>query len=230
MNIAVIPARGGSKRIPRKNIRDFAGKPMIAWSINAAKESRCFSHIIVSTDDEEIADVAKSYGAIVPFRRPEELADDHASTLPVFSHALQFMIDQGHDILYMCGIHATAPFILPSDLQYGRKIIEKENSDYVFPVASYAFPIQRAVKLDQNRRVSMFEPEEYFTRSQDLEEAYHDAGLFYWGRTEAWLNQRKLFTPASVALPIPRYRVQDIDTNEDWEVAERLFTQHLNKD
>jgi N-acylneuraminate cytidylyltransferase len=130
----------------------------------------------------------------------------------------------------MCGIHATAPFILPSDLQQGRDIIKKESCDYVFPVASFPFPIQRAVKLDQNRRISMFQPEEYFTRSQDLEDAYHDAGLFYWGQKEAWLDQRKLFTSGSVALPIPRYRVQDIDTNEDWEVAERLFRQHLNKD
>jgi N-acylneuraminate cytidylyltransferase len=223
MDLAVIPARGGSKRIPRKNLKPFCGKPMLAWSIETAIESGCFSHVVVSTDDEEIAETAKRYGAVVPFTRPAAMADDHASTLPVFAHALQFMLDAGHDVRFMCGIHATAPFVRPADLRAGRELIEQYGCDYAFPVASFPFPIQRAVRLDENRRKSKFQPEHYFTRSQDLEEAYHDAGLFYWGRREAWLAQRKLFEPSSVAIQMPRDRVQDIDTREDWDFAEKLF-------
>jgi len=225
MNIAIIPARGGSKRIPRKNIKEFHGKPLIAYSIDAAVKSGCFDRIIVSTDDLEIAEVAKKYGAEVPFLRPDKISDDFATTLDVMSHAVQFLIDSGEKINNICCIYATAPLLIPEYLTQGLKfLVESESVKYAFSTTSFAFPIQRAIKLTSDNRVSMFEPKHLNTRSQDLQEAYHDAGQFYWGTASAFLNKLPIFDEHSVAVKIPRERVQDIDTPEDWSFAEAMYS------
>jgi pseudaminic acid cytidylyltransferase len=220
MKLAVIPARGGSKRIPRKNIKPFGGLPMIAWSIRAAQASECFDRIIISTDDNEIAEVAKAYGAEVPFVRPAELSDDHTGTIAVVAHAIEWQNTHGAGATDVCCLYATAPFVLPSDIAHGYEVLQSSGADYAFSVTSYAFPIQRAIRITSQQRVEMFQPEHFNTRSQDLEEAWHDAGQFYWGNAQAWLTQQPLFTEAAAPVPIPRYRVQDIDTPEDWERAE----------
>ncbi|MDP9940099.1 pseudaminic acid cytidylyltransferase [Ectopseudomonas alcaliphila] len=223
MRLAVIPARGGSKRIPRKNIKPFCGKPMIAWSIEAALASGCFDAVIVSTDDAEIAEIAKAYGAQVPFMRPVELSDDHTGTIPVIRHAVQWFSESGLHPDKVCCIYATAPFVTADSIRKGLSVLLQTSADYAFTVTSYAFPIQRAVRLTENGRVEMFQPEQFNTRSQDLEEAYHDAGQFYWGGADAWLESRPLFTCASAPILLSRHRVQDVDTPEDWLRAEWMF-------
>lgn len=222
MNIAVIPARGGSKRIPRKNIRLFFGRPMIAWPIAAAIGSGCFDRIIVSTDDDEIASVAQAHGAEVPFRRPAALSDDHTPTIPVVAHAVRWQ-QQHAEVERACCIYATAPMVCEADLRAGLTALDARDADYAFSVTSYPFPIQRAFSIDAAGCISMFQPEHRETRSQDLDEAFHDAGQFYWGRTAAWLAGKPIFDGASAAIRLPRKRVQDIDTVEDWERAELLF-------
>ena len=221
--IAIIPARGGSKRISRKNIKLFCAKPMIAWSIEAALQSGCFDQVIVSTDDQEIAEVARQYGATVPFMRPAELSDDHTGTVPVIQHAIEWVNAQGQPVEQACCLYATAPFVSAEDINRGLDILNATQSDYAFSVTSYAFPIQRAIRLNDEGRVQMFNPEHFNTRSQDLEEAFHDAGQFYWGTADAWLQGRMIFGTGSVPVPLPRHRVQDIDTPEDWVRAEWLF-------
>lgn len=223
MKICVIPARGGSKRIPRKNIKPFCGKPMIGWSIEAAVQSGCFDCVVVSTDDTEIADVARQCGAEVPFMRPAHLSDDHTGTIPVIAHAIEWFIGRGSDIRKACCLYATAPFVRAQDLQAGLVELETQACDYAFSMTSYAFPIQRALQLTTAGRVRMFYPEHFNTRSQDLQEAYHDAGQFYWGSADAWLANRPIFSENSVPVLLPRHRVQDIDTQEDWERAELMF-------
>lgn len=224
MKLAVIPARGGSKRIPRKNIRPFCGKPMIAWSIEAALISGCFDRVIVSTDDPEIADVARQFGAEAPFVRPAELADDHTPTIPVISHAVNWVQSQSERPETVCCIYATAPMLQAEDLRQGLVLLEAQQCDYVFPVTIYPFPIQRAVRITTAGRVQMFYPENFGTRSQDLEPAYHDAGQFYWGRANAWLSSRPIFSPLALPLILPGHRVQDIDTADDWQRAEWMFS------
>ncbi len=223
MNIAIIPARGGSKRIPRKNIKEFHGKPMIAYSIETALNSGCFDKVIVSTDDAEIAEVAKMYGAEVPFMRPANIADDYATTLDVIKHAIEFTEQQAWGVKNVCCIYATAPFLIPEFIQKGLQELTKNTINYAFSATSFPFPIQRAIKLNTEQRVEMFQPEHLNTRSQDLEEAYHDAGQFYWGTTDAFSNGKPFFSPQSKAILLPRKRVQDIDTPEDWELAEALY-------
>ncbi len=223
MKLAVIPARGGSKRIPRKNIKIFHGKPIIAWSIEAALESGCFDQVIVSTDDEEIADVALNCGASVPFFRPDELSNDYAGTIPVVKHAIEWFIERDINPDLTCCIYATAPFITKNDLIKGLNTLQRSSSDYALSVTSYPFPIQRAIKVKKNNQVEMFNPEYFNTRSQDLIEAYHDAGQFYWGKSAAWLAEKQLFSPSSAAVILPRQRVQDIDNPEDWITAESMF-------
>jgi len=223
MRLAIIPARGGSKRIPRKNIKTFCGKPMIAWSIAAAQQSGCFDRIIVSTDDAETAQVAITYGAEAPFVRPPELSDDHTGTIPVITHAIAWQNNNGQAVSQACCIYATAPFVQSEDLQRGLQTLQTSGADYAFSVTSYAFPIQRAIRITPEHRVSMFQPEHFATRSQDLEEAWHDAGQFYWGKAQAWLQAKPLFSLEAAPVPLPRHRVQDIDTSEDLERAEWLF-------
>jgi len=225
MQLAVIPARGGSKRIPRKNIKMFHGQPMIAWSIQAAIESGCFDEVWVSTDDEEIAEVAQVYGAKVPFLRPAHLSDDFATTADVMSHAVEEFGKINHTLPdYICCLYATAPFVTKADLMQGlEKIKNNSNLNYVFSATTYPFPIQRAIKLNAHDTVEMFSPQYFNVRSQDLEEAWHDAGQFYWGTAEAWLNKAMIFAFQSSVVELPRFRVQDIDTQEDWDRAEWLF-------
>ncbi|WP_173912015.1 pseudaminic acid cytidylyltransferase [Acinetobacter sp. Marseille-Q1618] len=230
MQLAVIPARGGSKRIPRKNIKLFHGKPMIAWSIEAALESNCFDEVWVSTDDAEIAQVAQEYGAKVPFLRPDELSDDFATTADVMQHAVKFFEEEKQVCPdYVCCLYATAPFVIQQDLLSGLNLIQSEKVDYVFSATTFPFPIQRAIKLTENDRVEMFSPEYFNTRSQDLQEAWHDAGQFYWGTAEAWLSKSTVFSNKSMIIELPRFRVQDIDTLEDWKRAE-LIGQALLKE
>jgi pseudaminic acid cytidylyltransferase len=223
MRLAIIPARGGSKRIPRKNIKPFCGKPMVAWSIEAALQSGCFDRVVVSTDDAEIAEVARQWGAEVPFMRPANLSDDHTGTIPVVRHAIEWFNQHGHSVEQACCLYATAPFVSAEDLLCGLDILKDNNCDYAFSVTSYAFPIQRAIRINGSGRVEMFNPEHFNTRSQDLEEAFHDAGQFYWGRVDAWLQGKMIFGPDSLPVSLSRHRVQDIDTPEDWVRAEWLF-------
>ena len=221
--VAIIPARGGSKRIPRKNIKEFCGKPIIAWSIEAAKASGCFERIIVSTDNKEIAEVAKELGAEVPFMRPAELADDYTGILSVIHQAVDWLEAHGSSIDYACCIYATAPFVVAEDIRKGLRLIKDTGCSYSLSVTSYAFPIQRAIRITENGGVAMFNPQHFQTRSQDLEEAWHDAGQFCWGTVEAWREERPIFGEVSVPVKLPRHRVQDIDTPEDWIRAEWLF-------
>ncbi|WP_138512363.1 pseudaminic acid cytidylyltransferase [Rhodoferax bucti] len=223
MRLAIIPARGGSKRIPRKNIKPFNGQPIIAWSIAAVQRSGCFDRIIVSTDDAEIAQVAQAYGAEAPFVRPPELSDDHTGTIPVIAHAIDWQNAHGQVVNQACCIYATAPFVQAQDLQRGLSILQTSGAQYAFSVTSYPFPIQRAIRITPEQRVAMFQPEHFGTRSQDLEEAWHDAGQFYWGKASAWLAGRRLFSQDAAPVPLPRHQVQDIDTPEDWQRAEWLF-------
>lgn len=220
MKVCLIPARGGSKRIPRKNIREFNGKPMIAWSIETAQASNVFDRIIVSSDDAGIAAVARDCGAETPFERPATVSDDHATTIDVVRHAIVWLGDNGSTPDALCCLYATAPFAMASDIVRGAELLNE--ADFAVPVTQFEFPIQRAVKVTDAGRLEMFYPAQYAARSQDLEEAWHDVGQFYWGRTGAWMTVTNLFGPATAAIPLPSWRVQDIDTEDDWRRAEML--------
>ena len=223
MKIAVIPARGGSKRIPRKNIKDFCGKPMIAQAISAAKQSGLFEHVIVSTDDEEIARIACEWGAETPFKRPAELADDHTPTVPVVAHAITACQALGWEINYACCIYPGVPFIQIDDLKRALELLQTSQAAYSFPITEFPSAIQRALRRLPNGQMQPLYPENELTRTQDLEPAYHDAGQFYWGKPDAWLTNNKIHR-SGVGLPIPNWRVVDIDTPDDWERAEILYT------
>ena len=219
-NVAIIPARGGSKRIPRKNLLPFDGVPMIVRSIRTAVDSGLFDQVVVSTDDAEIADVARAHGAQVPFLRPVDLADDFTGTAAVIVHALQ----QLPAFDYACCVYATAPLLQVRYLRQGIELLEqRSDKSFAFSVCSFGFPVQRALTLDGQGGLSALYPEFRNTRSQDLPEAFQDAGQFYWGRTEAWLRGEVLYSPASLPVILPRHLVQDIDTLEDWKRAEYLY-------
>jgi len=223
MKLAIIPARGGSKRIPRKNIKPFLGKPVIAYTIAAAEAAGLFDRIILSTDDDEIAAVAESFGAEAPFRRPAHLANDTATTRAVINHALDWCAAEGMAVSHLCCLYAAAPFIQAADIRAAYDLLATSGAAFCFPVTSFPFPIQRAVKRREDGRLEMFCPEHLNTRSQDLEHAYHDAGQFYWGTAAGFRSDAPLFGPDAVPLILPRWRVQDIDTPEDWIRAERLY-------
>ena len=224
MSLCIIPARGGSKRIPRKNIRDFRGKPMIAWSIQAAQKSGCFERIVVSTDDEEIASVSLSFGAEVPFMRPLQLADDYSGTREVVVHAIDAL---GHDICEgedVCCMYATAPFVSTEILENAKSLLRSSRPDtMVFAATSFPHPIQRSLTLDSEGYSKASDPASLSMRSQDLVEAYHDAGQFYWATKQAWNFSGNLLEGAR-PLILPRWSVHDIDTEEDWRVAELMHT------
>ncbi|MDD3854504.1 MAG: pseudaminic acid cytidylyltransferase [Sulfurimonas sp. RIFOXYC2_FULL_36_7] len=220
--IAIIPARGGSKRIPRKNIKLFHGKPLIAYSIEAALKSELFDKVIVTTDDEEIASIAKKYGADVPFIRPKELSDDFTNTKDVIDHALKYFQERGERYEYECTIYATAPLLQPKYLMEGFVALKNSDAINAFSATTMPFPIQRTFKLDKNGRCEMFWPQNYQTRSQDLEEAYQDAGQFYWTKLDKTSNEI-MFGKDSIPIILPRHLVQDIDTLEDWERAEFMY-------
>ena len=223
MRLCVIPARGGSKRIPRKNIREFCGKPMIAWAIEVAHGSQCFDRVVVSTDDEEIKAVAEQYSAAVPFMRPAELADDYTETIPVVRHTINWFGGRGQIPDIVCCLYPTAPFVTEQSISTALHQLLKTESDFVFPVTRYPYPIQRSIWIDQSQKVQMFDPNSFSKRSQDLEEAFHDAGQFYVGKASTWLKRDVLFTSNSSVIVLPRYRVQDIDTVEDWQYAELMY-------
>ncbi|WP_165725370.1 pseudaminic acid cytidylyltransferase [Pseudoalteromonas sp. SA25] len=223
MNIAIIPARGGSKRIPRKNIKMFHGKPIIAYSIEVAKKSGLFEHIIVSTDDQEIAEIARSYGAEVPFMRPNNLADDYTGTLDVLNHSLTWLEENNFNVTYICCIYATSPFLTEHAIAKGREQIMSSNLNYTFSATEYNFPIQRAFYFNDLSTISMFQPEHLTSRSQDLIPAFHDAGQFYWCSPSAIKESKPFFSSNSAAIIIPRQLVHDIDTLDDWEQAELAF-------
>ena len=223
MNVCVIPARGGSKRIPKKNIKEFHGKPIIAYSIEAALESHCFDQVIVSTDDDEIAETAKKYGARVPFSRPDELSDDYIGTIPVIKHTIEWMENNNTYIEDVCCLYATAPFVRSKIISEAYQQLKNSNANYCFSVTSFNFPIQRAIRISQSGTINMFYPEHLETRSQDLKESYHDAGQFYWGKAEAFKQQKPLFSKSAMPYILPRHLVQDIDTPEDWRRAELMY-------
>lgn len=222
-SIAIIPARGGSKRIPGKNIKSFCGKPIIAYSITTAKKSGLFDRIIVSTDDEQIADTAKMYGAEVPFMRPDNLSDDYATTIDVIKHAIDWLNknDQVYDAA--CCIYATAPFVRIEDLKKGLELLKNTDAHFAFPVTTFPSSIFRALKQTENNKLEMFWPEHSSTRTQDLPEAYHDVGQFYWGRNKSFLENNSILHGNSSPIMIPRYLAQDIDTPEDWIQAELVY-------
>lgn len=223
MKIAVIPARGGSKRIPRKNIRMFCGKPIIAYSISAAQQTGLFDQVVVSTDDEEIASVAREFGATTPFVRPKELADDFTGTNAVVKHAVAWFNAQSNDVTHACCLYATAPLLQARFITEGYEALSRSDAAFAFSVTSYAFPIQRALRVTPEGRVDAIYPEHRMTRSQDLEHAYHDAGQFYWGTARAFLEDLPVFAPHSIGVILPRHLVQDIDTLEDWDQAELMY-------
>ncbi|WP_246019587.1 pseudaminic acid cytidylyltransferase [Corallincola spongiicola] len=221
--IAVIPARGGSKRIPRKNIKPFCGKPLIAYSIEAAIASKLFAKIVVSTDDQEIASVAKQYGADVPFIRPATLSDDYAATLPVVAHALEQEMTQTKEITHCCCIYATAPLIQVNHLKAVQQLLVDRQADYAFPVTEFDFPILRAVSMNEDNILTPSFEQHINARSQDLPDYYHDCGQFYWGKVSSFLNHTPIISKAALGYPIPRRFVQDIDTPDDWLEAELKY-------
>lgn len=220
--MAIIPARGGSKRIPRKNIKDFYGKPLIAYSIEVALASKLFDKVVVTTDDAEIAKIAREYGAAVPFLRPKELSDDFTGTQEVINHTLEYLKEQGEPYEYICTIYATAPLLQPKYLIEGYNALKNSTAINAFSATSMPFPIQRTFKVNDEGRCEMFTPEHYTTRSQDLEEAYQDAGQFYWTKA-GQTSDEIMFGRDSIPVILPRHLVQDIDTLEDWQRAEIMY-------
>lgn len=222
MRLAVIPARGGSKRIPRKNVRLFDGRPIIGYSIEAALRSKLFDRVVVSTDDDEIAACASALGADVPFRRPPALADDHTGTNAVTRHAVDSIEAAGTRVDEVCCIYATAPFVTGEDLRAAQALLLSE-IEFVFAATRFEFPVQRALLRGDGGRIAPMFPQWIASRSQDLPEALHDAGQFYWGRPESFRRHEVLFRAVTAAYDLPSYRVQDIDTEDDWIRAERLY-------
>ena len=225
MIVGVIPARGGSKRIPGKNIRPFCGRPIIEYSIQAALKSNIFDRVVVSTDCQQIADVAKRSGAEVPFTRPPELANDFATTTPVVQHAIAAIESEGTPVDFACCIYGTAPFISPGDIQNGLKRLQASSvARFSLPVTTFPYAIYSSLKMKNESECEMFYPEHESTRSQDLPEAWHDAGQCYWASGNDWTQLNGgILSSRLIGLPIPRHRVQDIDTPEDWLRAELMF-------
>ena len=219
-SVAIIPARGGSKRIPRKNIRSFRGRPIIAWSVEAALQSGAFDEVMVSTDDEEIASVARSCGALVPFMRSAGTADDTATTSDVLLEVLDRYRAAGREFTFGCCIYPTAPFMRSSDITDGKQRLIADGFDVIMPVAAFSYPIWRSLNRDPEGRLQMNFPRHLNTRSQDLPPAFHDAGQWYWFKTDVFLRERVLLGPNTGSVVLPSTQVQDIDTEEDWTIAE----------
>jgi len=218
--ICIIPARGGSKRIPRKNIRPFLGRPIIAYAIEAAKNSRCFDEVMVSTDDEEIASIAREYGASVPFMRSAATADDHSNFTDALTEVLERYRELGRNFELCCSIFPTAVLTQPEHLRIGHEKLKADPELYaVVPVLHFGYPIQRALKIDAER-LHMIQPENYFVRTQDMEKAYHDSGQWYWMRADKISGKLRLLAPTSAPLVISEMDAQDIDNETDWWLAE----------
>ena len=223
-NLAIIPARGGSKRIPRKNIKDFLGKPIIAYSIQTALESKLFDEVIVSTDDDEIATIALKYGASVPFMRSVGNSTDYASTADVLLEVLQQLNNIKKTYQNVCCIYPTAPLISVENLRKGYLLLKANNYDTVFPICSFSYPILRSLVMDIEGKAIMKWPENLNKRSQDLPQFYHDAGQFYWANISVFLSQKKLFTKNTGAIVLDEVQVQDIDNEIDWKLAELKYS------
>ena len=223
MIVAIIPARGGSKRIPRKNIKLFNGKPMICWAIEEAQKSKLFDHIFVSTDDNEIKKISEQYGAIVPFIRPIDISDDHTPTVPVISHAVKEIDTMYKKVDFACCIYPCSPLLLASDLIKSFDVLKSTGKNYVYPIVEFPHSIFRSMRQLDDGKMEFIYPEYELTRTQDLEETFHDAGQFYWGKAEAWRNLKKMHS-GGVGMKIPSYRTVDIDTEDDWKRAE-LYSQ-----
>lgn len=221
-NLAIITARGGSKRIPRKNIRDFCGKPIIGYSIEAAIKSSIFDEIMVSTDDEKIAEIAKQYGAVVPFIRSKENSDDFSTTVDVLFEVISKYKESKKEFKNVCCIYPTAPFVNDKKLKDSFYQLMEKKGDSLIPVVKYSYPIQRALKF-KNDKLVMNSPEYINNRSQDLTSMYHDCGQFYWIKTEELIKQKSLFTKNTIPFVIPDTEVRDIDNEEDWKIAEVLY-------
>lgn len=221
-NLCIIPARGGSKRIPRKNIRLFLGKPIIAYPIEAAIKSGLFDEVMVSTDDAEIVEIALKYGAKVPFMRTEKTSNDYATTFDVIEEVLTKYKDTNKDYDVVCCIYACAPFVTSNKLIKSYKMLETNNYDSVFPVIPFGFPIQRSLKFEEDK-IKFFYPEFSLARSQDLEKSYHDAGQFYWMQINKCLEQKKILTENSGSIVISEMEGQDIDNEVDWKLAELKY-------
>lgn len=223
MRVALIPARGGSKRIPGKNIKPFMGRPVIAYSIEAARHSGLFDRIIVSTDAEDIAAVARRFGAETPFMRPAELADDFTTTAAVVEHALSRLTAHGEVVDAVCCIYATAPFVRVEDLRAGYELLAARGVSSVFTVTTYPGSIFRALQITGSGHLAMMWPEHELTRSNDLPEVYHDAGQFYWLAAAAFMQKPRMYGADALPVILPRHLVQDIDTPEDWRRAELMY-------
>lgn len=222
MKVAIIPARGGSKRIPRKNAKPFFGVPMIARTIATALQSGLFERVVVSTDDAEIAEISRQAGAQVPFTRPLNLADDLTPTVPVIAHALQACNLLEWQVSHACCIYPCVPLLAIGDIAAALEMALDTDADFVYPVTDYAHPIQRAMRRSESGKMSLYSPQFEMTRTQDLEKSFHDAGQFYWGKASAWLEHKKMHT-TGLGMPIPHWRVVDIDSEDDWRRAELLF-------
>jgi len=220
--LAIITARGGSKRIPRKNIKDFIGKPIIAYSIEASIKSDLFEEVMVSTDDYEIAEVARKYGARVPFMRSAKNSDDFATNADVLLEVLEEYGKIGRNFDYACCLYPTAPFITPQKLQQAFKLLVENQADSVFPVVAFSYPIWRSLKIENGRLMMNF-PENLNKRSQDLPVAYHDAGQFYFFQVEKFLTKKKIFSDFSLPLHVSELEMQDIDNEVDWKLAELKY-------
>lgn len=221
--IAIIPARGGSKRIPKKNIKIFCGKPMIYYSIKNAISSSCFKKVIVSTDNDDIARISKKYGAEILFKRPKNLSTDKALTRDVVNHTISFLDKLGEEFKYACLIYPTAPLLQKKKLIEGYKIIKSNKFDFAFTVTEYQYPIQRAFKIDKFKNVKMLYPKYRYIMSNNLEKIYHDAGQFYFGKKDSFLNYKPTFGKKSFPIILPKSLAQDIDDIDDWKIAENLF-------
>lgn len=222
-SVAIITARGGSKRIPRKNIKPFLNKPIIAYSIQAALNSGIFEEVMVSTDDIEIAEVARQYGAKVPFMRSAKNSDDFAGTAEVLIEVIEEYKNRGHFFDRVCCIYPTAPFVSAEKLKSAYEILQEHDADSVLPVTEFSYPILRSLKITEEGKIAMNWPEYYSSRSQDLPKSYHDSGQFYFLNVEALLKHKKLFMPGSRPLVVPETEVQDIDNETDWKLAEMKY-------
>jgi N-acylneuraminate cytidylyltransferase len=226
-SVAIITARGGSKRIPKKNIKQFLGRPIISYTIEAALQAGCFDEVMVSTDDPEIAEVSKKYGAQIPFLRSKTTSNDFSTSAEVLEEVIREYEKINKQFEYFCCLYPTAPFITPEILRNGFRILKESNADSLLPVVRFSYPIQRALKIE-NGRLAMIWPENLAARSQDLMPAYHDAGQFYWCNTTRFRDQKKLFSEYAVPIVVPESHVQDIDNPEDWKIAEIKYTMLIN--
>ncbi len=226
-SIAVIPARGGSKRIPMKNLKDFLGMPIISYPIKEALKSNLFCKVIVSTDSKEISEIAKRYGAEVPFIRPANLSDDFTATSPVINHAIGYLESKGLDFEYVCCIYPCTPFVKANDLKKVFDELTKKSASYAYPVIKYSHPIQRAISLTTELEPKVFDAKSILKRTQDLTDYYHDAGQFYWARKVSWRKESLMQNASGIAIPFPEWKFIDIDTTDDWSKAE-LLGQSLN--